>query len=471
MEEKTKFLKKLSEIKHRLTMLRFTDLVTYGFTFSLMLTLIISVLALFVPIYRYKLLNIIIVIFFVIFSVTISLVFRPTLMDAALKSDSLGLNERTITALSLIDSCDEMSVLQRRDAIVHLFTIIPKRDIKGKNKAKYICFSFFCLAASIFLSFVSTPAKVNAETRTEASISANEAEKEIKKELKTLDTALDFTDEELETLNSLIKDANKEMKNAASKESVKRAYERYEKKLANALKSIAESKNESQIADACESCPKFSDALKKTDGSINQTETANAGNMGNSENSGNSGNVGNSNNSGNSNTGNGKNSGNESDGGNSVSGNDESTDRDDESLGGNLNNGSDDSPGGSSDGSTGGSSTGATGNNAGNNGGNSSGTGWNTGSDTGTESNMSLTKETITVPSNFTDTEISGKTDGSSSGEYTEINGSMTFSGTATDYEQVISEYTKKAYTAIDSESVPDALKGIVKNYFSDLSE
>ncbi len=84
---------------------------------------------------------------------------------------------------------------------------------------------------------------------------------------------------------------------------------------------------------------------------------------------------------------------------------------------------------------------------------------------------MSLTKETITVPSNFTDTGISGKTDGSSSGEYTEINGSMTFSGTATDYEQVISEYTKKAYTAIDSENVPDALKGIVKNYFSDLSE
>ncbi len=84
---------------------------------------------------------------------------------------------------------------------------------------------------------------------------------------------------------------------------------------------------------------------------------------------------------------------------------------------------------------------------------------------------MALSTETITVPSNFTDTQINGKSDGSSSGEYTSVNDSATFSGTATDYEKVISEYTKKAYTAIDSESIPDALKGIVKNYFSDLSE
>ena len=78
----------------------------------------------------------------------------------------------------------------------------------------------------------------------------------------------------------------------------------------------------------------------------------------------------------------------------------------------------------------------------------------------------------ITVPKNFSDTAITGKNNGSSEdGQTFKTSDSLTFAGTATDYETVISSYTGKAYSALDSGSVPDAMKDVVKNYFSELSE
>ncbi len=79
--------------------------------------------------------------------------------------------------------------------------------------------------------------------------------------------------------------------------------------------------------------------------------------------------------------------------------------------------------------------------------------------------------EMITIPEDFEAFSISGKNNGGEENQTIKTSDGLTFSGTAADYETVISAYTGRAYSALNSSSVPDAMKDVVKNYFSELSE
>jgi len=63
---------------------------------------------------------------------------------------------------------------------------------------------------------------------------------------------------------------------------------------------------------------------------------------------------------------------------------------------------------------------------------------------------------------------------GSATGEasyYTETDNGLSWNGVMKDYRQVAGEYTQEAYKRITSREVPDAVKDIVKNYFSGLAD
>ena len=77
----------------------------------------------------------------------------------------------------------------------------------------------------------------------------------------------------------------------------------------------------------------------------------------------------------------------------------------------------------------------------------------------------------ITVPDSSNTVSLTGKDSGSGENQKSKVSEGLTFAGTAADYETVITSYTGKAYTALNSSSVPDAMKDVVKNYFSELSE
>jgi hypothetical protein len=79
--------------------------------------------------------------------------------------------------------------------------------------------------------------------------------------------------------------------------------------------------------------------------------------------------------------------------------------------------------------------------------------------------------EMITVPDTFNDISLTGKNSGTGENQSIKTSDGLTFAGTAADYETVISSYTGKAYTALNSSQVPDAMKDVVKDYFTELSE
>ena len=92
------------------------------------------------------------------------------------------------------------------------------------------------------------------------------------------------------------------------------------------------------------------------------------------------------------------------------------------------------------------------------------------GSDIGSEKEGTK-GEMITVPANFETVSLNGKNTREGDDQTIKTSSSMTFNGTAADYETVISSYTGKAYSALNSSTVPEAMKDVVKNYFSELSE
>ncbi len=79
--------------------------------------------------------------------------------------------------------------------------------------------------------------------------------------------------------------------------------------------------------------------------------------------------------------------------------------------------------------------------------------------------------EMITVPNDFDNFGITGRDNGGGDSQLIKTTEGLTFAGTAADYETVISAYTGMAYSALNSSSVPEAMKDVVKNYFSELSE
>ncbi len=77
----------------------------------------------------------------------------------------------------------------------------------------------------------------------------------------------------------------------------------------------------------------------------------------------------------------------------------------------------------------------------------------------------------ITVPDNFDSFSINGKNNGEGDSQVVKTTDGITFAGSAADYETVISAYTGKAYSSLNSSTVPEAMKDVVKIYFSELSE
>lgn len=125
--------------------------------------------------------------------------------------------------------------------------------------------------------------------------------------------------------------------------------------------------------------------------------------------------------------------------------------------------------------SSGNSSGNGSGSGTGSGSGSGSGTGWNYGSKQGKEreSNRNNEAERVAIPDrtlgedeNLTGTATEGGESYSTSSQE-----GMTWSGEKVTYEQVISEYTKEAYSKIKSNKVPTELEEVVKSYFEGLNQ
>lgn len=454
------------------------------------------------------------IIVLVMLSIGYSFIRRYRKKQVALIVDSKGLKERVTTYLELKGREDDFAKAQREDTLVAIreFNIKDKLPIKFPKKEILLAVSLTVVCIS--MSFINTSATEKGNKIKELNKIKKDMIEEIKKEEKKIDDMKNLTEEEKKELKDVLDKAKEQIKESDKKEELNKANERLEKKLDtlqdklksedgkkdidkikdNLLKEAKENmKKEAQkdenavknnlmkteegkkllealetgdkekIAEAVSSLNKSldslsdveksklsnsfseaaasvnSDELKEAlnsaadgvmDGNINEKDLAGALASMKSKSSG----------SNKSESGNGSGSGNgEGNGGGNGSGNGEGN-------------------GG--------------GNGSGNGSGSGTGSGWNTGSKNGTEKvDTTKSSEEIYIPGREvgSDSNLSGgKNEDGNTQSFTTKNGINT-SGSKDNYTKYVEDYSDEALNNLDSSSMPDSLKGVVKDYFEGL--
>ena len=75
------------------------------------------------------------------------------------------------------------------------------------------------------------------------------------------------------------------------------------------------------------------------------------------------------------------------------------------------------------------------------------------------------------IPENWDPNEyITGQANKDGESKMSESNNANTWSGEKKNYNEVVGDYTKQAYDNMNQSQIPDPMKDLVKDYFSDLN-
>lgn len=416
----------------------------------------------------------------------------PTKKQAALAADSKGLKERVTTAYELMGKEDIFSRIQKDDTVKAIKGFDIKKSFPFVWRWKWLLAAFMCMIVVLVTAMLDTEAKREAVRIHAVKEKAEEKKEELAEKLEEIMEENELTLEQAEEMKELLEAALKELMKAESELGIEKAEERLltklEQKLTESykeqmqalqnmmnsmenmqqgtlskeemeelLKELEEMAGQMSSEELKELAEQMQNELQA--GELSQT-TMNAamsqlGQMSNgaqtmlnaggqqsvqgSQNGQQSGQSGQQGSQGgqNGNSGNGNGAGNGSGNGN----------------GNGAGNGS------------------GTGNGNGSGAGN--GTGWNTGSDVGYEKDYDFNGEKVTITDKVAseNSNLTGAPNQDGESYQTQGGPTMTWSGVEVEYSQVIAEYTNQAYAGLEQSDIPDSMKDIVKDYFSELNK
>lgn len=451
--------------------------VSYGLVFAIILSLI----SMFVPFYYAIPMAAAGLILFFFAGILLGIRKTPKPMEAALLADAKGHKEKISTAFFLAGKEDSFSILQKKDAIKIMDGFAIRKEFPLRIPPQKTILIIVLLAVFVVSSLIDTPARETASVRHEVAKEAKEDIARLEKVEKKLEETTDLPPAEVEEIKEQIEKAKRELADADSREELKKAEERINKKLEMASEKIenktlseivreaakegeqASDEKEKELAQAAkqalekaengsredkkeayEKMKELADAagdeqLKEaaesyressySDGDYAEANRALNRTMDNMEkNKTESKDYAANNNS----TGDGNND-NSQDGGNNSKGNDSGTDAGEK--------------------------------------GNGTGGGWNQGDKNGSEGERK-TGENITVPDGELgdDEDLTGKANSAGNSSTASSDKAQTWSGNKVSYGQVSGEYKEKAYKKVNGSNYPGKLKDRIKNYFNGLN-
>ena len=452
MSEKEFIKRCIKETRGKLARAAFLKHMLAGLTAGLAAAALTEGISLIIPFYFSHLLAVLFTAAGLTGGIIYSLLHKKSEKDAAVLLDSFGLKERVITALEHEDEDDETAVLLRRDAAETLRRRMPGIKIKTGPWLTRIMLFLCMLMLAFCAAFTETPAKEQAaethEVKKEAKVKEEEIEKTVDV-LKELEAA-ELTEGERTELSQMLESLDSsiaEMQDVATAEDLKTASDkldyRYEA-IANGLermKEEAEAKERAgengsasgnsagkttseMLADAMDKLGDSSDAFAKADGK-NEGGEGKDGENGNGEGDGD-----------------GENGNGSGEGQNGKDGDGDGENGDGTGEGQNGKDGANGN-GNSKDGSNGGAGQ----------------------SDYG-HGNAEGDYVSLDNPTGD-DSALSGKRDKEGDSKITRDNSGIGFEGEHVKLENVIGEYSKKAYEGIEKGTYPSGMEDVIKDYFS----
>lgn len=532
MNETEKLLKFLKTVLTRLSFFHLLRYLFRGLIIGLGLFSVVSISALFIPIYREWLIGLIFLGVSLLCHVILAIVFRPSLKDAAAAADTIGLKERMATAYEYISETDDMTLIQRHDAVRFIDTISLKGHFHFIPEAKHLALLGCLVVTSVVPLFINAPSKVLAKEKQAVTYEKKETTEQLEKKAKELTDNFELSYEDTEELKKLLAETKKELKEAKSKTDIKKAEDRYNTKLEKQIKKKLYDEAKSQIKDALDKLKdgkmtaedveklmekikdlqklldteslnelaeklselledkELQDALQQAldnetlkdlleealnDGTISEEDIENAlSSLSNALQQAQNLNqqytaTGHKPSNGQQ-TAQGQQStqGQQGQSGQQNASGEQSSQGNGSQSGQSGEGGQGQSQSGS--GSSGQSIGGGQGFGGQGAGGSGQGGGWNRGGYVGTELKIPNMTNEVVEGAEYKDENLTGKYSGSENSTYTDADEFLAVAGDSPEYEAVIAQYRDYAFEALDGSSLPDAYQEIIKNYFSEIS-
>ena len=386
---------------------------------------------------------------------------RADMRRAAGKLDSFGLKERMLTAYENMDKEDEVSQLQRRDALVHYERIREQVKIPLLPDKRHILALLLSAAAVVFLSLLPSPARDQAALRHQVKEQAKEEKERLEEFLETLEGVdmESLTEEQKARLKELAETmelSREELCNANSRESLFAATQRLDYKYGQAAQSLRELAG--QTAHPGVTGIAGAEAFARAAANQNGQQTAAAGTESGSSEGGGTGRES-------SGEGDSRDDGSGSERGSGQSRENGSGEGDGQGSGSGSGSGESDGQG-SGNGSGGGGDGNGSGDEKGQ-GGNGSGTGGGRG-----EGHSEAAHDYVSVPGKLgDDTSLTGNKTGDENSEYYRDKNGLAWEGSHVDYDSVIGEYTASAYEGIANGKYPGGMESVIREYFEQLNK
>lgn len=264
------FLSILKKIRLRMSVKITGDNILLALAIVSGIGIILAVTSRFVPIYNIYGRLYIALIPAVLISIAWSLVKRPSLKTAALKADSAGLKERTITAFELLEDNSSFAEFQREDAFKHLNKFNYKEHIKLAPNSKNTLYSFGLVAVLVISALI--PNKMNDVALEQHKLNQlkNEKIEKVKKVEKELEKNEKITAIEKAEIERKLEELKKELKEAQDQKEISKSIEKTDKKL-EMIKQKYDKEDLNKVADALAKSEKtkaLSEAIKNSDSKV-----------------------------------------------------------------------------------------------------------------------------------------------------------------------------------------------------------
>ncbi len=224
-------IRMVRRIRDRLHAAFIINSIILGLGLALCLGIGVAVAARFVPIYNVYLTILKIAASVVLAAFLYSSFKTPGNDYAALKADSMGLQERTVTALELIGSQSAFAVLEKNDALAHLKGTDYKRKIPLKPNRRYL---LICVILAIVLAlsgFIPNPMAERAEELHSLKEKITEQQKKADNLVEKVKRNPKLSEEQKKELEAKLAELKQELKAAKDEKEINKALGRAEKKL------------------------------------------------------------------------------------------------------------------------------------------------------------------------------------------------------------------------------------------------
>lgn len=155
----------------------------------------------------------------------------PKDSHAALKADSLGLSERTVTALELVGNQSSIALLEKKDALEHLRKIDYRKRIPVRPNRRYLAVCLLLAAVLALSGFVPNPMAARAAELHNIRKKAAEQHKKVDKIVEAVKNNPKLTEEQKKEIETKLAELKKELKAAEDEKEMSKALQRAEKKL------------------------------------------------------------------------------------------------------------------------------------------------------------------------------------------------------------------------------------------------